>query len=307
MAELLALGSGFSFAMVNIFTQIGLRYISAKSGLFIVNLINALIFLFIIPLFFDFTQIRQDYNPLGLLFFILAGIMSALFGRYFKFASIEVLGSSRTSTLKPIRNIIVLFLGIFFLGERINRWEMVGINFLLIGICIVIFEMSSHQRRNEVEHKWNTIEGGKGGLRLNTIAFPLLTALSYALSDILRKMGLDLFPAVLFGAAINAMTAFFIYSIFFVFSGHLSDLKNVNPRGVFYFLLCSFFTAAAWFMWFFSLSLSRVSIVASLKNSDLIFTLLLSAIFLKKEERLNVYFFGGALFVFIGVMILVVT
>lgn len=296
VGEVLALVSGFFFAITNIITQKGLHFIPSKKGLFIVNLINALFFL-VLLFFADFST--ATLTGAGIIFFILAGFFSALLGRYFKLVSISRLGSSRTATLKPVRTILVLMVGIIFLGERISLLEIGGILLVLSGIALVIFELKMKKGEGNSQ-----LPAGK--MALSSVLFPFLTALSYGLADIFRKLGLNLIPVVLFGTAVNAFTAFILYCLYLFYSKQFVILKDMDRRGIYFFVLAGFSTAFAWFSWFLSLSLTPISIAGALKSSELLFTLLLSHLFLKREERLGIPVILGGLVVFIGVLIILI-
>ncbi|MGQ0794276.1 MAG: DMT family transporter [Deltaproteobacteria bacterium] len=75
--------------------------------------------------------------------FILSSVVTAI-GAALWILSIRTIGTPLTSFLMKSQTLFSLFLGIVFLGERLNRWETFGIALTIFGAIVVAYQRDGY-------------------------------------------------------------------------------------------------------------------------------------------------------------------
>lgn len=86
----------------------------------------------------EMRELRR-YFPI----FVYSSILTAV-GAALWIASIWIIGPPLTSFLMKSQTLFTLMLGFIFLGERLNRWELVGIVITIFGAVIVSYQKEGY-------------------------------------------------------------------------------------------------------------------------------------------------------------------
>jgi uncharacterized membrane protein len=161
---------------------------------------------------------------------------------------------------------------VLFLNEVLSLANWIGIICTVIGV--VFIERSLRKPNIEVK------KIGKG------LIFPIIAALTLALSLTVKKYGLTIYDQPLLSSSIGYFTAFPFYAIALLFSS--------SSRGSFsFFKDFRLFWKAGVFMAFgvglisFALSFERLSIVAPLLQVEPLFILFFSFVILRELESVS--------------------
>lgn len=208
----------------------------------------------------DFTQ--------ALLFFIGVGFVGQATARYLTYASNQIIGVSRTSTIVAGSPIGAAMTGVFILGERPGISVWIGIGLVVVGLILL------------------TSERGKGRFPLRDYTMAFFATAAFAITPYLRKGGLQAMNATTMGIVVSSLIANFsliMTSRFlpetqrFRFDG--SVILAAFPAGV-------LALAAALNFWT-ALRDGPITVISPLIRMTPIFVLILSAILLREHERIT--------------------
>jgi transporter family protein len=134
------------------------------------------------------------------------------------------------------------------------------------------------------------------------IAFALLSAFFAALTAIFAKMGLKDVNSDLATAIRTAIILFITWGIVF-FKGSAPQMGSLSRNNWLFLTLSAFATGFSWLFYYRALQLGRASEVSAIDKGSIVFTILLSFIFLK--EPLTPRLLAGAGLIFAGMLVLI--
>ncbi|WP_105418339.1 MULTISPECIES: DMT family transporter [Neorhizobium] len=209
--ELLALASSVAYALGSVAIVISARDTNARASVLLSVLFTAglslLAWLFLGASVSDWLTAEVVS---AVFYFSVAGLLATAIGRLTLHKSLEHLGVVRASTVRRLTPFFSVLLAWILLGETLSGTGIGGM--VLIGFTVLIL----------VGHSWlqpTSPEGQPkpGGATLG-YAFGLACALSYALSYIVRKSGIQLINDPYLGSLIGAIAALLFYCSMSLFS-----------------------------------------------------------------------------------------
>lgn len=277
-AVLAALG----FAWTNILTQMGMKdsHISSFTALFI-NLVGGTIALLIaVPLLGGLPHGEIDWR--GVLYFMAAGLVTALAGQAALLAAINRIGATRTACFVLADNIFAVILGYLVLGQFISLLSGIGILILMAGAAAFVWETAGASKQLQVEpHSSSQAAIG--------IAMGVLSGLCFAGGGVLRGLGIALLPAAIVGATINIMAGLIAIFVYYAVTGKLRETVAVGPKRGTYLLLSGVANAVGTVGFILALKYGgTVAITTALKNTSPLITFALAIPLLRRHERLSV-------------------
>jgi drug/metabolite transporter, DME family len=282
----LALGSAIASAGSAVLIRQGLRGGSAYGG-FWVNLAVGTLCAWIA---LAVTGRIGPLTPGGVALFVLAGLIGTVAGRLLRFMSIEKVGASVATAFNNLAPFISTGLAILILGERVTLPILAGTAVIVLGTVLL------------------STSGRRVGFRPKHLALPILSATCFGIVAILRKLGLGTIGPVP-GFAINVTTAFVAITIFLAAAGHFGA---AGTRGTLTFrgpsLACFIWAGLAEnvgvFMLLAALNFGQVSVVAPLASTGPIWALVMSLLFLRGIETVNLRVVLGGLLTVVGVYLI---
>src|SRR5262245_58950246 len=223
----------------------------------------------------------------AILIFVAAGFFAPGIGRTLSYVGIERVGVARSV---PVVNSSPIFASIFavlFLGES---WVLQNI----IGTLLVILGVVTLSMVKLAEGKW----------RKRDIVFPIIGAVAFGASAILRKAGLGFVNIPVVAAAVTAgAAAVFSFCLLQIQGG--KQAIRLTRRSAAWLFSAALFNTAAMLSVFYALSHGKVVIVEPLVSCNPVLTLLLTAVFLRDLEALNLRILIGALLTVTGTILVV--
>lgn len=225
--------------------------------------------------------------------FVAAGIVGTAVGRIAVFVGVDRVGASVNSAVISIRPMFASFLAVVALGERVTPVTAVGICVLVFGLVILAVSRGGDLRG------WDTRD----------LLFPLAAAVAFAVGNVVRKAGLDVYSAitVLEAVALNELGA--LVALGGIAAG--AAARGVRTpfdgpaRSYAYFAASGTITAVALLSLFAALRIGRVVVVDPLAATAPLFTALFAAVFLRDLERVTVRLVVGSVLIVIGVAFIV--
>ncbi|MEO7766460.1 MAG: EamA family transporter [Ferruginibacter sp.] len=134
------------------------------------------------------------------------------------------------------------------------------------------------------------------------IIYALLSAIFAAFTALFAKAGLKNVNSDLATAVRTAIILLITWGIVF-YRGKAHELPALSKNNWLFLTLSAVATGLSWLFYYRALQLGKVSEVAAIDKGSIVFTILLSFIFLKEPMTLKLLL-GGAL-IFAGMMVLV--
>ena len=271
------------FSIAHIFIRRGLVESNAMTGAFISLSMTALVLWLLFPFFASFSAL---WTPVTLIF-IAAGIFAPGIGRTMSYVGIEKIGVARSV---PVANSSPIFASLFAVIFLSEIWILQNIAGTLLVISGVITLSIS--------------KPAKGPWRKLDVIYPLIGAMAFGASSILRKAGLDHLPIPVLAAAVTAgAAALFSFGLLQVRGGRAA--LKLTRRSAGWLFTAALFNTAATLSVFYALSHGKVVIVEPLVSSNPVLTLLFTAIFLRDLEVINLRVIIGALLAVTGTVLVV--
>lgn len=278
------------FALISAITY-GISHVLIRKGLILANAVTCTQFalcvnaLLLWSLTFLLVPGSIGYSP-GLLFVILDGVFLYTLGRLCLYVGLERVGVARAASIAGTAPLFSVILALLLLREMLTLPIALGTAAIVIGIIFL--------SQNGAKREWRRLD----------LVFPMLAALLWAMSPILRKWGLAFGLHPLFGAAISSTAAAVFFPLMVSAGGRL---QLHLPREVIPYLLPAGILNGTGFLFnFLALKHADVVLVAPVANTYPLFSILFSFIFIRSMERITVKIFFGALLMVAGVTVVLV-
>lgn len=271
------------FSIAHILIRRGLVQSNAMTGSFISLSMSAAVLWLLLPFFAPFSAL---WTPASLIF-VVAGIFAPGIGRTLSYVGIEKIGVARSV---PIANSSPIFASIFaviFLAEVWVPQNIVGTLLVISGTVVL-----------------SMAKPAKGEWRKLDVIYPLVGAMAFGASAILRKAGLDYIGIPVMAAAVTAGSAAVFSFILLQIRGGKVAFKLTRTSAAWLFS-AGLINTAAMLSVFYALSHGKVVIVEPLVSSNPVLTLLFTAIFLRDLEAVNLRVIIGALLTVAGTILVV--
>ena len=271
------------FSIAHIFIRRGLVESNAMTGSFISLSMTATILWLLFPFFAPFSAL---WTPVSLIF-VAAGLFAPGIGRTLSYVGIEKIGVARSV---PIANSSPIFASVFavpFLAEVWVPQNIVGTLLVISGVIIL-------SAARPAQGEWRKLD----------VIYPLVGAMAFGASAILRKAGLDYGGVPVMAAAVTAGSAAIFSFALLQFRGGKEALK-LSRRSAAWLFTAGLINTAATLSVFYALSHGKVVIVEPLVSSNPVLTLLFTAIFLRDLEAINARVIIGALLTVAGTILVV--
>ena len=271
------------FSIAHIFIRRGLVESNAMTGSFISLSMTAAVLWLMFPFFASPSDL---WTPVTLIF-IAAGIFAPGIGRTMSYVGIEKIGVARSV---PVANSSPIFASIFAVIFLAEIWVLQNI----VGTLLVISGVITLSMSKPAQGAWRKLD----------VIYPLIGAMAFGASAILRKAGLDYVPIPVLAAAVTAgAAALFSFGLLQVRGGRTA--LKLTGRSARWLFSAALFNTAATLSVFYALSYGKVVIVEPLVSSNPVLTLLFTAIFLRDLEALNLRVMIGALLTIMGTVLVV--
>jgi uncharacterized membrane protein len=271
------------FSIAHILIRRGLVESNAMTGSFISLSMSAGVLWCLVPFFVPLSALRTPWIAI----FIIAGIFAPGIGRTLSYVGIERIGVARSVPIVNSSPIFASLFAVIFLGETWVLRNVFG-TLLVIGGVVML----------------SLVRPAKGEWRKRDVIFPIIGAVAFGASAVLRKAGLDFVPFPILAAATTAGAAVMFSFILLRVRGGVANFK-LTPKSARWLFSAGAVNTAAMLSVFYALSHGKVVIVEPLVSFNPVITLLLTAIFLRDLEAVNMRVIAGALLTVTGTILVV--
>lgn len=281
-AEAFALACGLFTAINLIFLKKGLAYGNPISATVLSLAINVLSFWSFVLALLPWDEILRP----ELLIFVLVGLIQPGGTRFLAYLSVEKVGVAVTAPIRATTPLFSSLLAIAVLGEQLT--PSVGAGTALVVGGITLLSLS---------------EGKTGGWMNVLVALPLLSAFVAGSTQVIRKIGLAGISLPILGAATTTGTSLVAIAVSLTVSRNWSMVR-FHRRALGYFILAGCSVTLGVASIFMSLHLSDVVIVAPLASLSPLYSLVLSAVFLRDVEVITARKVVAAGLIVVGVVLI---
>ncbi len=233
------------------------------------------------------------FFPLGLLYtrgtyyFIISGLIQPAIVRFLHYTGIVRLGASRAGPVRSVTPLFAIALAFTFLGERPDAGVYLGSFLSVVGVWLT-------SSRREGESEWKAIH----------LAYPLGAAFLTAISQNFRKTGLLIMPNPFVATAITITTSLIVFSLSLVATGQLRATFQGDRKCLPFYGTAAVVSATAQLLGYIALSEGDVSVVVPLINTNPLFIVFFSALFLRDLETVNARVAAGAVLIVTGIVLI---
>src|SRR5919106_4455747 len=217
-------------------------------------------------------------------YFLISGCLQPLFARALFYAGLTRIGVSRAGPLRGAEPLFAAAVAVIFLHERPTLPVYAGTVLIVASVWIISWGPS-----------------GQSNWRFLDIAFPLGAALFSAISQNLRKQGLNILPDP-FIATATVTTVSLLILMTFILMTNRTHLLVMDRRSALFFVLAAFVAVSSQILNFIALAQVEVSVIIPLLNTTPLFSVFFTSLFLRNVERVTPRIILGALFMVTGVV-----
>ncbi len=298
MGILLGLAAGFCFSVASILARFGMRSRSRDDGLFMSILMNLLVLgglTFVINL--------PAWTTEGVVALAAGGVLGTFGGRATNLRAVRIIGPSRANAFLTGGPLVAAIGGWIVLDERISLLGGFGGLLVLTGLYRIVRSRSTAVALSTPDAATaDNPEPQPGHDPSVGFALAMTAPVLFGLAFVVRKWGLVFFPSAIGGAFIGAAAGMSVQVLGDTVTGQIGRRMRENLRGVpWWFVGAGAFTSAALIAQFFAFDYLPAWVVSLLQGTQVLWTLLLAAIVLKREERIDANLIGSTVLVFIGV------
>ena len=316
IGELCALTSAFSFSTVSIAIRRGMRR-SRDNGTFLSTFVNMVLFLILIGVLYV-GRYLPALTWTGFFLFLFAGLLTTFVGRSLHYEAIRVIGPSRAILLRMCSPIITVCLAFIFLSERFSVLQYVGATAIIGGVWVLSRETVGRgdlrvvqAPRSQAASSPQQQEKGalaRSGLWLGVL-YALGSAVSFGTGHFVRKVAVLEVPSPFWGMAIGTTTAWVAMTLHSMVRGDFRELfrDNFNVHAPpWYFIYSGILNTVGQMFIYLAVFFAPVSTVQVLATSEVLSTLLISRLFLGREEPLGGRVILCSVVICLGVVLMIV-
>ncbi|KFX71782.1 drug/metabolite transporter [Pseudomonas taeanensis MS-3] len=282
----LALLSALMFALTFVFVRVGVKQASTSTALWVTLSVNV-VFLWGWSLLVYGWQFEHWWEWR---YFFISGVFAPLLGRLFQFRGMAKLGANITTPLTLTHPVISVVLAILFLGEKLTYLGLFGALLVVLGSVVV------------------GSQGGQSATRsLSSVSriyllLPLIASLSYGVSIVFRKVGIDIGSDAVTAAAVTCTSSWIFATLYLLATGAFGAIRCSRSEFGF-FVLAGVFSSLGPVLLYAALQYEDLVVVAPLASTTPLFVLLVSYVFIRADEIFTPQVLGGTVATVVGVIL----
>ena len=130
--------AALGFGLSAVFIKAGMSSVSVKTAT-VISLISSTAVTMAVALLLHYEEIFS-LSPMAFVWFILAGLITFLGGRFLNFHAISLIGASKASAVVSSTPLFAAILAVLFLEENIGFMLGVGTLMIVAGITLVVIQ-----------------------------------------------------------------------------------------------------------------------------------------------------------------------
>lgn len=282
LPEIIAIFSAMGWAGDSILVRLGTR----KSSIFAAMFMSFLVSATCVWTYLLVTTPLDFLSSPAMLYFLISGCLQPLCARALFYEGLTRMGVSRAGPLRGAEPFFAAAIAVAFLRERPGAAVYSGTVLIVASVWVV-----------------SGIQSGESKWRLLDSAFPLGAALVSAVSQSLRKQGLNILPNP-FVATVTVTSTSLVLLLLFLWATKRSYVLRMERASFWFFLGAACLATTAQVFNFVALGRGEVSAIIPLLNTTPLFILVFSKLFLRGVERVTLRIVVAAILMVTGVVLI---
>jgi len=279
LVEALALFTAFGFGLNAVLVRKGLKDSNPATATLVVSAVQVTVLSILL------LADPPEINWVAIAYFAASGIMASTLGRTLNYLSINKLGVAISTSLVGANPLFSTLFAFLFLNESVAFTTVLGSIMVVVGIAVISGKSEA------------------ADFKKTDLLIPLMAACFYAASSTFRKVGLNILSEAVLGAVVGAMMSLIIYPIYLTATQKLGDFR-LSKSSLPYLIVGGVVVSVTWISMFYAFNLGSVSVVSSLMGTSPLFSLMLSAVFLKDTEKITKNVVIGSIVIVAGIIII---
>lgn len=285
----LALLAAFFFAISSALVRARVRQASPLSAITVSLSVNVVVLWAFSLAWYHVTVDLWQWR-----FFILAGLLAPVLGRFMNYSGIDKLGVNLSTPITYANPLVSVFLALSFLGERLTGLGALGALLVVGGGALL----------------GSSGDGGDLHFDRRWLVLPVLAAVFYGTSAVFRKVGVDLVGQPILAAAVTTTTSWAVLMGYLLLRRLRESLPgpsgalNVGRSSAAFFALAGLATSIAIPTNYLALERGSVVVVTPVMNTTPLFLLAISYLFFRSEELFTLRVVLGTLGIVAGITLL---
>jgi drug/metabolite transporter, DME family len=280
LPEIVAIFSAMGWAADSVLVRLGSR----TSNIFAAMLVSFGVSAASVWIYLIATTSLDFLRSPAMPYFLISGCLQPLFARALFYKGLTRIGVSRAGPLRGAEPLFAAAIAVTFLHERPTLPVYAGTVLIVASVWVISWRQS-----------------GQSNWRLLDVAFPLGAALFSAISQSLRKQGLNILPDP-FIATATVTTVSLLILIAFILMTNRTHLLVMDRHSALFFVIAAFVAVSSQILNFIALAQVEVSVIIPLLNTTPLFSVLFTSIFLRNVERVSPRTIIGAVLMVTGVI-----
>jgi drug/metabolite transporter (DMT)-like permease len=290
--EIFAGAAAVCFAASNICVRRGVVDTTVVAGLIVSLAVGTMLTLVVV-----WIDAPSDLSARGVVDFAVAGVLGAALGRGGAMVGVNLLGPSVSVPLYgSLYPVFAVATAVLTLGERVGPGQISGLSVVVLGVWLLSrrqAEVFAEDPGASPSRRW------RPWAATPAILFPLMAGLFFGASDVFRKRAIEVFPDAVFGAMIGTASALVFWSVAALSFGAVRNRVRFG-KGMGWFALNGVLSTTAVLSLISALQDGDVSVVSPIVAAEPLPVVLMSALFLRRLERIDTRIVVGAVCVVVG-------
>jgi drug/metabolite transporter (DMT)-like permease len=278
MGIALGLSAGIFFSVAAILSRVGMRVRGRDDGLFMSILMNVLA-LGVLTIAEDLPR----WDTAGIVALAAGGILGTFGGRATNLRAVRLIGPTRATAFLTGGPLVTAVLGWWLLDERLSALSGLGGLVVVLGLYLLVQAQSGGAVAAQPQSASLPEPDRAVGY-----VFAAMAPVLFGLAFVVRKWGLVQYPSAMAGAFVGAVAGMVVTTAGDLARRRLGRRLAENLRDVpWWFVGAGAATSAALISQFLAFEHLHAWVVSLLQATQVLWTLLLAAIFLRREERID--------------------
>jgi drug/metabolite transporter, DME family len=283
-AEIIAIGSAMGWAGDSVLVRFGLR----QSNIFAAMLVSYTVSITCMWSYLIATTSLEFLKSPAMIYYLISGCMQPLFARALFYEGITRIGVARAGPLRGSEPLFATAIAITIFKEQ-PGW------LVFLGTVLIVGSLWLISGKQQGAAKWRLVDA----------LLPISAGLISAVSQTLRKQALKIIPDPFVAVAVVTTVSLILLLLFTVTSKRTGQFR-VQRRSLIFFVCAASLATLAQVANFIALGAGQLSVIIPLLNTTPLFTVLFSAVFLRKIETVNLRIILGAATMVAGVLLITI-
>src|SRR6185503_16999462 len=283
-AEIVAIFSAMGWAADSVLVRFGLR----NSNIFAAMLVSYTVSISCMWSYLITTTSLDFLRSPAMIYYLISGSMQPLFARALFYEGITRIGVARAGPLRGSEPLFATAIAITIFHEQPGWWVFLGTVLIVASLWLI-------SGRQQGDMKWRLVDA----------LLPISAGLISAVSQSLRKQALKIIPDPFVAVAV-VTTVSLTLLLLFAFTTKRNSQFRTPPRSLIFFVCAASLATLAQVANFIALGRGQLSVIIPLLNTTPLFTVLFSAVFLRKIETVNLRIIAGAATMVAGILLITI-